>query len=233
MRWWNGAFQGFAAHLPVAALVLIPAGLMPGGTWLWLHGLAFAVAYVATYAIAGGLLAAFRPASLKVRRQKLVSEPQKKQPAIDAVGSVFLVVYWLAWLVFIPLDVVRLHLLPAPSPAVQAIGGVALLAGLILPQLAIWQNEFAAPNVQAQTGQRVVDTGVYSLVRHPIYAGHLLLYGGAALWLGSTAAFAGVSVMLVMTVGRILIEERYLLANLPGYAAYAARVRARLIPFLV
>ena len=79
----------------------------------------------------------------------------------------------------------------------------------------------------------MVDTGVYRLIRHPIYAGNLLICGGMALWLGSYAALAGVSVLLVATVGRIVIEEAHLRANLPGYGDYAKRVRGRLIPFLI
>ena len=63
--------------------------------------------------------------------------------------------------------------------------------------------------------------------------GNLLLFAGAALWLGSTAALIGVSVHLAATLARIRIEEAFLRENLPDYAAYAARVRARLIPFVV
>jgi len=90
--------------------------------------------------------------------------------------------------------------------------------------------------VQDQTsqGQAIVETGVYRLVRHPIYLGNLLLSGGAPLWLGSYAgALIGVAVLSVMTVGRIVIEERDLRARLPAYKDYASRVRARLIPFVI
>jgi protein-S-isoprenylcysteine O-methyltransferase Ste14 len=90
--------------------------------------------------------------------------------------------------------------------------------------------------VQDQTsqGQAIVQTGVYRWVRHPIYLGNLLLAGGAPLWLGSSAgALIGIAVLLVMTVGRIAIEERDLRARLPAYEAYARKVRARLIPFVL
>lgn len=100
----------------------------------------------------------------------------------------------------------------------------------------MWENRFATPNVQDQTGrgQQVVDTGVYGLVRHPIYLGYALLIGGEALWLGSvTAALIGVGVYLASTGWRIMIEERDLRARLPAYAAYARRVRGRLIPFVL
>jgi protein-S-isoprenylcysteine O-methyltransferase Ste14 len=137
--------------------------------------------------------------------------------------------------VFIPLDVFRLHLLPTPNVWVSTSGGLALVIGAALTPIAVWENRFATPNVQDQSGQgqRIVDTGVYRLIRHPIYLGNLLLFGGAALWLQSYAAFAGIGVLLVMTVGRIVIEERDLRARLPDYKAYARRVRGGLIPFVI
>jgi protein-S-isoprenylcysteine O-methyltransferase Ste14 len=110
------------------------------------------------------------------------------------------------------------------------------MLGAALTPIAVWENRFATPNVQDQTsqGQAIVETGVYRLVRHPIYLGNLLLSGGAPLWLGSYAgAYVGLGVVLVMTVGRIVIEERDLRARLPDYGAYARRVRARLIPFVL
>jgi protein-S-isoprenylcysteine O-methyltransferase Ste14 len=79
----------------------------------------------------------------------------------------------------------------------------------------------------------VIDTGVYAVIRHPLYAANLLLFGGLALWLGSWAAFAGLAVLLVATIGRIAIEEAHLRASLPGYADYARRVRGRLVPGLL
>jgi protein-S-isoprenylcysteine O-methyltransferase Ste14 len=219
-----------------AFLLLAPAGLVPGGTWLWFRGLAF-VAVCAAITLAGNLvLATWRPGHFRVRQQSVVAAPEKRQPLIDAIGSAGLIAFGMGWLVFIAVDVFRLHLLPAPSLWVSAVGGLAAMLGAALTPLAVWENRFATPNVQDQTGQGqvIVETGVYRLVRHPIYLGNLLLSGGAPLWLGSYAgALIGVGVVLVMTVGRIVIEERDLRARLPDYSAYAERVRARLIPFVV
>jgi len=235
MRIRNGVFASLAAALPLAAVLLITAGLTPGGTWIWPSGLWFVGIYGAISLTANLALAVFRPANFKTRQQAVVATRERRQPLIDAVGTGFLIVYWLAWLAFIPIDVFHLHLAPRPSAAISAVGGACALLGLVVGQLAVWENAFATPNVQDQSdrGQTVIDSGVYGLIRHPIYAGNLLLFGGMALWLGSTAAFIGVGVILAGTIARIAIEEGQLRASLPGYADYARRVRGRLIPFVL
>jgi protein-S-isoprenylcysteine O-methyltransferase Ste14 len=220
---------------PVALLLLASAGLTPGGAWLWPRGLAFVAGYGIVTTLGNLALAIWRPAHFLMRQQSVVAPRERRQPVADAVGRMVLIGLSAVWLVFIPVDVFRLHLLPPPPLWVSAAGGLAALLGAALWPLAIWENRFATPNVQDQTadGQRVVDTGVYRVVRHPLYLGTLLLFGGAPLWLGSYAAFIGVGVLLVMTVGTIVIEERELRARLPAYATYARRVRGRLIPFVL
>jgi len=94
------------------------------------------------------------------------------------------------------------------------------------------ENAFASAAVrhQAERQQRVIDTGPYALVRHPMYAGSMPLVFGLPLWLGSyTAALAGIAAY-AMLVARILAEESYLRRELPGYAEYMQRVRWRLLP---
>lgn len=219
----------------VGALILVPAGLVPGGTWLWARGLGLVGVYSAIVGAGNVALAVWRPAHFRVRQQGVVANREKKQPLIDAIGSAVVVSLAAAWLIFIPIDVFRLHLLPAPGVWASLTGGVVLVVGAALTPAAVWENRFAAPNVQDQTpqGQRIINTGVYSLVRHPIYLGNLLLFGGGALWLGSSAALLGVGVLLLATIGRIAVEEKELRARLPEYADYARRVRGRLIPFLL
>ncbi|HEY2709566.1 MAG TPA: isoprenylcysteine carboxylmethyltransferase family protein [Caulobacteraceae bacterium] len=222
--------------LTVAVLLLIPAGLIPGGTWLWSRGLELVGAFALVTTVGNVALACLRPEHFQVRQQSVVASKEKRQPLLDAVGSVGLLAFGAAWLVFIPTDVFALRLLPQPSELISVIGGICAVVGAALTPLAVWENRFATPNVQDQggQGQRVVDTGIYGLIRHPIYAGNLLLAGGAPLWLGSYAAAAiGGAVLLAMTVGRIVIEEAHLRANVPGYADYAHRVRGRLIPFVL
>jgi protein-S-isoprenylcysteine O-methyltransferase Ste14 len=230
----RGSLVGLAAF---AALLLIPAGFTPGGTWLWPRGLALIAAYGAVVLTGNVALAVWRPQHQKVREQSVVAPRGRGQPRIDAVGAVALVCFAAAWLAFVPLDVFSLHLLtPPPGPLVSAIGAVAVIVGAALQPLAVWENRFATPNVQDQTsdGQHVIDTGVYGLIRHPIYLGNLLVVGGAALWLGSyPAALIGVGVVLIFTIGRIAVEERELRARLTAYDDYARRVRARLIPFVI
>jgi protein-S-isoprenylcysteine O-methyltransferase Ste14 len=138
-------------------------------------------------------------------------------------------------MIFLPLDVFRFHLLPPPPKAVSWAGGAVYLAGWAVMFTAIFQNRFAAPVVQDQTeqGQTVIDTGLYAVVRHPLYSGVLLLCSGMALWLESLAGLVGVLVLLMILGVRIAIEEADLRRTLPGYADYARRVRFRLIPFVI
>jgi protein-S-isoprenylcysteine O-methyltransferase Ste14 len=221
-RFTDGLLAALRADLIFAVLLLVPAGLAPGGTWLWIRGLWFVGLY-GVITVAGNVaLASLKPEHFQVRQQSVVASKEKRQPWLDAVGAAGLVAFGFAWVVFMPLDVFWLRLLPPPAFWISIAGGVCAVVGVALTPLAVWENRFATPNVQDQSGQgqRVVDTGVYSLIRHPIYAGNLLLAAGAPLWLGSYAAAAiGAGVLLVMTVGRIAIEEAHLRASLPGYDA--------------
>ena len=228
--------RGLVAPLPmvgiVAVLLLVPAGVL-GGAWVWPRAWVFLAVFAGCGVGASGLMAVLRPASFQVRRQGLIARPEARQPLVDALGSIFYLGCLMAWLAFIPLDVFRLKLLPAPGPVLTAGGVAATLAGIAMSQLAIAQNRFAAPTIHEQEGQRLIDTGLYGVVRHPFYAGMLLLYAGVALWLGSYAALIVVAAFAVMTLARIVIEEAHLRSALPDYAAYAARVRGRLIPFVL
>jgi protein-S-isoprenylcysteine O-methyltransferase Ste14 len=94
------------------------------------------------------------------------------------------------------------------------------------------ENTYGAATIQVAEGQRVVSTGPYAIVRHPMYSGALIMVLGIPLALGSWWGL----LMLVPTVAgiiwRLLDEERFLCRNLPGYADYTSKVRYRLVPFV-
>jgi protein-S-isoprenylcysteine O-methyltransferase Ste14 len=94
------------------------------------------------------------------------------------------------------------------------------------------ENTYSSATVEVTADQRVIDTGPYAVVRHPMYASALLYLIGTPLALGSYWGFLGLAFMLPFLVWRLLDEERLLGRELPGYAAYQARVRYRLIPGL-
>lgn len=230
--------KGLLSPLPVlivvAGLLLGPAGLV-SGVWVWPRAWAFLIV-LSVMSIAGQVaLAVAWPASFAVRQQGVFASREKRQPLIDAVGSIVYALYNIAWFGFIPLDVFRLRLLEPPVGSLSNAGAVLAVAGIVVTYVAIAQNQFAAPSIhdQRQDGQRVIDSGLYAVVRHPFYAGMLLIYSGTALWLGSYAALVGAAVFLVMTLARTVIEERYLRQTLPAYADYARRVRGRLVPYLL
>lgn len=234
MQALRGALAPFRFIAVVAAVLVIVPGLA-AGVWIWPTAWAYLAVSAAWSATASALLAVFRPASFQVRQQTLGSAAAKKQPLIDAFGVVFYGAFMLAWFAAIPLDVFRLKLLPPPPVLVQALGAIATVGGLTIAYAAIAQNRFAAPTIHDQSGegQQVIQTGLYGVVRHPFYAGMLLVYPGTALWLGSYAAAIASLAFFIMTLARIVIEERFLREHLPDYAAYAARVRARLIPIVL
>jgi len=121
-----------------------------------------------------------------------------------------------------------------PGTLVSSFGLVLFVAGWRIMTLALKENAFAAPMVkhQQERGQRVIESGVYGVVRHRMYAGAVPLLVGMPLWLESNATALLASVPIATLVLRILIEEQFLKLELAGYNAYTERVRYRLIPFL-
>lgn len=118
-----------------------------------------------------------------------------------------------------------------PVPAWVAIAGVILmLAGQTLFAVAKRENAFFSSTVRLHDGHRVCDTGLYRVVRHPGYLGMLLSLLAFPLLMESFWAFIPASVGALLLVVRTLLEDRFLTKGLPGYAAYAARTRWRLIP---
>lgn len=232
------ALRGALSPLPLvsllAAVLLVTPGLLEG-IWVWPTAWIFLATFGAVSCFASGLLAVLRPASFRVRQQGIVAPPEKRQPLVDTLGLLLYVAFTLCWLASIPLDVFRLKLLIAPPLPVQLFGAFSVIGGLSIAYLAIGQNRFAAPTIHDQSteAQQVIQSGLYGMVRHPFYAGMLLVYPGTALWLGSYAAAIGSVGFLVLTLARISIEERYLREHLPGYDAYRERVRVKLIPALL
>ena len=136
---------------------------------------------------------------------------------------------------------IALFLLPAVDhrfdwsqvPAAIVLVGDALVAlGFCIVFLVFKENSFSAATIEVAAGQTVVSTGPYAVVRHPMYAGALVMLFGTPLALGSWWALAIFVPIVGAIVWRLLEEERFLLANLDGYADYRRIVRFRLVPFL-
>jgi protein-S-isoprenylcysteine O-methyltransferase Ste14 len=130
------------------------------------------------------------------------------------------------------LDVHRWRLLPAPTPIAAALGLALFVLGWSLKSLALRANAFAVTVVRLQSDRAhaVVDSGPYAIVRHPFYAADPLILIGLGLWLESSLAVLCAALPLMLVAWRLQLEERFLREALPGYAAYADRVRFRLIP---
>jgi len=112
------------------------------------------------------------------------------------------------------------------------IGNVLFAIGFGLIGRVYRENTYTRATIEVTAGQRVIDTGPYAVVRHPMYASALLYLIGTPLALGSYWGFLGLAFMMPFLVWRLVDEERLLVRDLPGYAAYQSRVRYRLIPGL-
>ncbi|MCG8552466.1 MAG: isoprenylcysteine carboxylmethyltransferase family protein [Desulfobacterales bacterium] len=222
----KGLFGGFCQIAFFAVLLLVPAG-----TWHWPRALQFLTAYGLVMAGSIIALALFAPASLETRLQRPAA---KSQPLADKIVTRLMILSIMGWLVFIAVDVFRLHLIPKPSLWVSILGTVLFFAGYAICMVAIYQNAFAAPIVKDQSGrgQVLADTGLYEIIRHPLYLGMVPYLAGLSLWLESYAGLFLTPIVFAFLIMRIFIEEKTLLKTLPGYRDYTTRIKYRLIPFV-
>jgi protein-S-isoprenylcysteine O-methyltransferase Ste14 len=157
---------------------------------------------------------------------------QKGQPAADKKFMLVFGLLALLWFLAMGLDR-RGHGSEVPM-LLQALGLAMLVLSTAFILWVMRENSFAAPVVKVQTerGHRVVSTGPYAYVRHPMYSGTVLFFFGAPLLLGSWWGVATAPLFTVLFAFRTRIEERALIAGLPGYADYTTQVRYRLLPGL-
>ena len=120
----------------------------------------------------------------------------------------------------------------AMSPSVVLLGDAFLIAGFYFIWIVYRENTFTSATIEVAKDQKVVSTGPYAVVRHPMYAGGLLYLLAMPLALGSYWGLVVFAVVLLLVLWRLFDEERFLSHNLPGYTEYQQRVRHRLVPFV-
>jgi protein-S-isoprenylcysteine O-methyltransferase Ste14 len=114
-----------------------------------------------------------------------------------------------------------------------ALAGDLLVAiGFLIVFLVYKENTFASATIEVAPEQKVISTGLYALVRHPMYMGGILLFIGMSLALGSRWGLLVLLLIVPALIWRIFDEERLLAKNLPGYSQYLDRVKYRLLPFI-
>jgi protein-S-isoprenylcysteine O-methyltransferase Ste14 len=218
---------GVAFNVAFYALLLF----VPAGTLHWWRAWVFLAVTVAVMAVA---IFSILPDSADLFSQRAKGIIQKGQPFWDRVLVILLVVSYVGQIVLIPLDVFRFHLVSKPGGLVSFLGLALYVVGWWIMTLAMKVNPFAVPVVrlQEERHQRVIDTGVYAVVRHPMYAGFAPMAVGPALWLGSYPAALLAIVPIGVLAVRSLLEERFLKRELKGYEFYTEKGRYRLIPFV-
>jgi protein-S-isoprenylcysteine O-methyltransferase Ste14 len=217
----KGVAYALGGPLVVAGLLFLPAG---------------SLRWVAGWALLAVLLAASIAAVLVLRRVNPVifRARSRMQPGTMGWDKVLVTLLSLGMLAILPvaaLDAARFRWWPLPAWAVVA-GYIPLLAGFALITWAQAVNPFFEPGVriQAERQQRVVEHGPYAWVRHPGYAGAVLLFAGMALALGSAWALVPAALASAVLVLRTVWEDRLLRSELAGYDTYARRVRWRVAP---
>ena len=203
----------------VGALIFLPAGTLnfPGGLLL------MAILFVPMF-FAGLVMMAKNPALLQSRLE--AKEKQREQDLVVKLsGLMFLAGFIVAGLNF------RFgwHRLPTPVCAVAAV--LFLLAYLLYAEV-LRENAYLSRTIKVQENQSVVDSGLYGVVRHPMYSATLLLFLSMPLVLGSVYAFLIFLCYPFLIAKRIHHEEAFLEENLPGYTQYKQKVTWRLLPYI-
>ena len=223
------------AWQPIFTIFFVTASalltLLLAGDWRWTEGWIFAALFWFFSLITSARMYFKDPALF---RERFSSPVQKDQKPWDKIVIFLLIISYLVWLVISPLDARRYGWSPEFPSGLKIAGTVMTIAGLGLFYETFKENTFAAPvvKIQAERKQRVISTGVYSVVRHPLYLGATLYILGGALLMGSIFGLVAGLFFVIVIALRSVGEEEMLRTELDGYEEYRNRVRSRLIPFI-
>lgn len=211
----------------IGAIVLGIVLFLPAGTFNYWQAWVFIVVFLVCVNIIGLYLAVKDPALLE--RRKKVGPGAETSPTQKIIMSLALVGI-LGLLIFCALDV-RFGWSPVPA-VVSWIGDFLVALGLFINLIVFRENTYGGSTVETFENQQVISTGPYALVRHPMYAGVLVMVCGVPLALGSWLGLVILAIILPGLIWRILDEEKMLRKDLPGYSAYLQKVRYRLVPYV-
>ena len=203
----------------IAALIFIPAG-----TFNYLNGWIFMGILFIPMLIAGIVMMLKNPELLKSRLE--AKEKQKEQSVVIKLsGLMFIVGFVLAGLDF------RFKWISLPLWVTYVASGFFLLAYIMWAEV-LRENTFLSRTIKVTDGQKVIDSGLYGVVRHPMYFATLILFLSMPLVLGSLVSFFVFLLYPILIITRIINEEKFLEKELEGYIEYKKKVKYRLIPFI-
>ena len=219
-----------AKGLLSAALGLLAFGSMlflPAGTFRYWQAWVFLAVFALSTWVPSVYLLRTNPAALERRMR---AGPLAETRVLQRIVITVMFICFPAMLVVSALDH-RFGWSVVPV-AVSAVGDVLVAVGLGTAMLVVIQNGYAAANVTVESGQTLVSTGLYAVVRHPMYTGNIILLVGIPLALGSYWGLVFVLPGLIVLALRIRDEEKLLEKELSGYQDYERQVRYRLVPYM-
>ena len=213
----EAVFKFLLGVVLVGVLIFLPAG-----DFCWWRGwVLMGILFVPMFG-AGLVMLRKSPDLLKSRLQ--AKEKQKAQDIVVKLSGLM----FLAGFIFAGLDY-RFGWLPLPG-WVTRVAAAAFLAAYILYAEVLRENAYLSRTIEVQENQKVVDTGLYGIVRHPMYSATLLLFLAMPLVLGSAISFLCFLLYPVLIIKRLKGEEDFLEKEFPGYKEYKQKVKYRLIP---
>ncbi len=215
----EGLIKYIAGVILVGALLFIPAGSLK-----WRDGWIFMAVLFIPMLIAGIVMYLKAPDLLRRRLNAKEKEAQQKD-VIGMSGLMFLAAFIFAGLNY------RFSWIKFPE-AIRIAGIVIFLLSYLMFAEVLKENEYLSRTIEVQEGQKVVDTGLYGVVRHPMYSATVLLFLSMPLVMNSPISFAIMLLYIPLIVKRILNEEEVLEKGLEGYKEYKEKVKYRILPFI-
>lgn len=211
----------------IGAVVFGVLLFIPAWTLNYWQAWVFIVVFMISVSIVGLYLSLNDPTLLE--RRKNFGPAAEQNPAQKIIISIALISI-VGLLIFCALDH-RFGWSPV-APIVSLIGDVLVALGLMINLVVFRENSYGASNIRTESDQKVISTGPYAIVRHPMYVGVLVMMTGVPLALGSWLGPAILILVIPILAWRILDEEKTLKKDLSGYTEYTHKVHYRLMPYV-